>query len=48
MALPKIKEMLIRLGNKEPRYFAVTDLTQGYYQVTLGVNSRQYTAFATT
>ena len=45
--LPKIKEMLIRLGNKKPHYFAVMDLTQGYYQGALGVNSRKYTAFTT-
>ena len=46
--LPKIMEMLIRLRFKKKRYFAVLDLTQGYYQYSLGINSRKYTTFSTT
>ncbi len=45
--LPNITAMLQRLGAKRPKYFAVLDLTKGYYQAPLAVNSRKYTAFVT-
>jgi hypothetical protein len=37
--------MLYRLGDKKPKYFAVFDLTSGYYQAPISANSR--TAFMT-
>ena len=46
--LPRIKEMLARLGLSKPKYFAVMDLTQGYYQCPISVDSRDHTAFTTT
>ena len=30
--IPNIKEMLQNIGNHKPKYFAVFDLTSGYYQ----------------
>jgi len=45
--LPNIKEMLARLGDQHPKYFAVLDLTKGYYQAPLHVESRKYTTFTT-
>ena len=45
--LPDIKEMLNRIGDSRPRFFAVFDLTSGYYQAPIGKESRKYTAFAT-
>ena len=45
--LPNITAMLQRLGAKKPKYFAVLDLTKGYYQAPLSVNSRKFTAFVT-
>ena len=30
--LPRIKEMLHRIGDKKPKYYAVMDLTSGYHQ----------------
>ena len=45
--LPNIKTMLNRLGQQKPKYFAVVDLTKGYYQAPLDENSRDLTAFIT-
>ena len=45
--LPNIKEMLLRVGDTRPQFFAVFDLTSGYYQAPIDEDSRQYTAFAT-
>ena len=45
--IPNIKEMLNRIGLKKPKYFAVFDLTQGYYQCPISEASRKYTAFMT-
>ena len=45
--LPDIKEMLNRVGDSRPRFFAVFDLTSGYYQAPIAKESRKYTAFAT-
>jgi hypothetical protein len=45
--LPNITAMLQRLGAKRPKFFAVLDLTKGYYQAPLAVNSRKFTAFVT-
>jgi hypothetical protein len=45
--LPKIKEMLERLGKKKANYFGVIDLTKGYYQAPLHPNSRHLSAYIT-
>lgn len=45
--IPNIKEMLFRLGDKKPKYYAVFDLTSGYYQAPISANSRKWTAFMT-
>ena len=45
--LPNIKEMLMRVGDCRPHFFAVFDLTSGYYQAPIEEESRKYTAFAT-
>ena len=45
--LPNIKQMLERIGEKKPKFFAVLDLTQGYYQMAISKKSRQLTAFRT-
>ena len=39
--------MLTRIGEQRPNWFAVFDLTSGYYQAPIEEESRQYTAFAT-
>ena len=45
--LPRIKEMLNRIGLKRPILFGVLDLTQGYYQCPLARESRAHTSFTT-
>ena len=45
--IPNINEMLQRIGAKRPKVFAKLDLTSGYHQAPLAVNSRIYTAFIT-
>ena len=45
--LPNIKEMLERIGSKQPKHFAVLDLTSGYYQAAISKDSRELTAFRT-
>jgi hypothetical protein len=45
--LPDIKEMLNRIGDSKPSFFAVFDLTSGYYQAPISEESRKYTAFTT-
>ena len=45
--LPRIKEMLQRLGTKKAAYFAVIDLTKGYYQAPLSEAAKERTAFIT-
>ena len=46
--LPRIKEIIQRVGYKKPLLFAVLDLTSGYHQMPLSKASRKYTAFRTT
>ena len=45
--IPNIKEMLYRLGDRKPKFFAVFDLTSGYYQAPISADSRKWTAFMT-
>ena len=45
--IPNISQMLQRLGQHRPRYFAKLDLTSSYHQAPLAANSRLYTAFIT-
>jgi transposase InsO family protein len=45
--LPRIKDMLNRLGEKKAKYYAVLDLTKGYYQAPLSEASKLLTAFIT-
>ena len=41
--IPKLKEVLNRLGAKRAKYFGVIDLTAGYHQAELDPESRKYT-----
>ena len=43
--IPDIKEMLHRVGESRPHFFAVFDLTSGYHQAPISEESRKYTAF---
>ena len=45
--LPNIKEMLNRVGDKRPEFFAVFDLTSGYYQAPICKESQEFTSFMT-
>ena len=45
--LPRIKDMLYRLGDKRAKYYAVMDLTKGYYQAPLSEMAKMLTAFIT-
>jgi transposase InsO family protein len=45
--IPNIKLMLQRMGDHRPKYFAVMDLTAGYFQAPIDEASRKYTAFRT-
>jgi hypothetical protein len=43
--IPNIKEMIQRIGQKRAKYYAVIDLTQGYYQIAMHPDSVPLTAF---
>ena len=45
--IPVIQQILQRIGDKEPQYFAVLDLTQGYYQASISEAAKDLTAFRT-
>jgi len=45
--LPNIRSLLLQLGFQRPKYFAVMDLTSGYYQTALDPDSKEGTAFIT-
>ena len=45
--IPKIKEILLRLGDKKSKYFGVIDMTAGYHQANLHPESRKFTTFRT-
>ena len=43
--LPRIKDVFARIGQHKPKYFAVMDLTSGYHQIPVSVDSIPLTAF---
>ena len=43
--LPRIQELITRVGNAKPIVFGKMDLTNGYHQMPLAKESRKYTAF---
>ena len=45
LPIPDIKQMINRIGEKRPKYMTVIDLTSGYHQAPLAVDSMAYTAF---
>lgn len=45
--LPRISDMLQRIGKKRARWFAAMDMTSGYHQAELDVSCRNFAAFAT-
>jgi len=45
--LPRIKELLHRIGDSRAKYYAVMDLTSGYHQTPMDPESIKYTAFVT-
>lgn len=45
--LQNIATMLRRIGNRKPTFFGKMDLTAGYHQAPLHMDSRKYTAFIT-
>ena len=45
--LPLIDQMLRRLGERKGQYFCTLDMTSGYHQVPLSLESQRYTAFIT-
>ena len=45
--LPKIPDMLQRFQRRKSSFFGKLDMTTGYYQAPLDLNSQAYTAFQT-
>jgi len=45
--IPNIQQMINRIGDRRPQYFAVADLTSGYFQMPLTEESIPATAFIT-
>ena len=45
--LPRIDEVIDRVGSTHPKYFGKMDLTNGYHQMPLAAESRKWTAFKT-
>jgi transposase InsO family protein len=43
--LPRIQELITRVGNAKPKIFGKMDLTNGYHQMPLAKESRKFTAF---
>ncbi len=46
--IPNIRQLFQRLGSRRAKYFAVVDLTKGYWQIALAADSQQFAAFTTT
>ena len=47
LPLPRIDELLTRVGTLHPKVFGKMDLTHGYHQIPLATESRKWTAFKT-
>ena len=45
--IPNIEKMLQRIGRSKPKFFALMDLTSGYHQAPISLDSACYTAFIT-
>ena len=45
--IPNILQMFQRIGSHKPKYFGKIDLTSGYHQAPLAVDSQRFTAFIT-
>jgi hypothetical protein len=45
--IPHIDGILRRIAAKKPRYFATMDSTQGFYQMEVELNSREFLCFTT-
>jgi len=45
--IPHIRQMMTRIGDQRPAFFAVMDLTSGYHQASIHTASRWLTAFIT-
>jgi hypothetical protein len=45
--IPNVKDMLTRIGDHRPKFFAKFDLTSGYHQIAIHTDSAKYTAFMT-
>lgn len=45
--LPNIASMLQRIGSQKGKYYAVLDLTSGYHQAPVSVDSQDFTTFIT-
>ena len=45
--LQNIESLLLRIGRKRGKFFATLDLTSGFHQTSISLDSRKYTAFIT-
>ena len=45
--LPRINELLERVGQQQPKVFGKVDLTNGYHQMPLAESAKKWTAFKT-
>ena len=45
--LPRINELLERVGQQQPKVFGKVDLTNGYHQMPLAESAKRWTAFKT-
>lgn len=45
--IPRIDALLHRIGSNRPKFFAVCDLTSGYFQCPIGKATQNFTTFAT-
>ena len=45
--LPRIADLLRKVGNTGAKYFAKLDMTNGFWQMALSESSKKYTAFTT-
>ena len=45
--IPNINQMIQRIGQQKATWYAVLDVTSGYYQAPISEESKPYTAFRT-